>query len=117
MLLDLDTVGEGRDESIKALRQLRAVGTDLVLLALTRWTGRKLRLKAIDASVDEYFTAPFDFAEVELVLGRSLEKRALEIDHRRSLQQRGERQPSDVQMRIGFAPQCRSFQDRNPAYR
>ena len=117
VLLDLDTVGEGRDESIEALRQLRAVGTDLVLLALTRWTGRKLRLKAIDASVDEYFTAPFDFAEVELVLGRSLEKRALEIDHRRSLQQRGERQPSDVQMRIGFAPQCRSFQDRNPAYR
>jgi DNA-binding NtrC family response regulator len=94
VLLDLDTVGEGRDESIEALRQLRAVGTDLVLLALTRSTGRKLRLKAIDASVDEYFTAPFDFAEVELVLGRSLEKRALEIDHRRSLQQRGERQDS-----------------------
>ena len=92
VLLDLDTVGEGRDESIEALRQLRAVGTDLLLLALTRSTARKLRLKAIDASVDEYFTAPFDFAEVELVLGRSLEKRALEIDHRRTLQQRGERQ-------------------------
>ena len=92
VLLDLDTVGEGRDQSIEALRELRAVGTDLVLLALTRSTARKLRLKAIDASVDEYFTAPFDFAEVELVLRRSLEKRALEIDHRRSLQQRGERQ-------------------------
>lgn len=92
VLLDLDTVGADRDESIEALRQLRAVGTDLVLLALTRSTGRKLRLKAIDASVDEYFAAPFDFAEVELVLGRSLEKRALEIDHRRTLQQRGERQ-------------------------
>jgi DNA-binding NtrC family response regulator len=92
VLLDLDTVGKDRDESIEALRQLRAVGTDLVLLALTRSSARKLRLKAIDASVDEYFTAPFDFAEVELVLGRSLEKRALEIDHRRTVQQRGERQ-------------------------
>jgi DNA-binding NtrC family response regulator len=92
VLLDLDTVGESREEGIAALRELRAVGPDLVLVALTRSNGRKLRLKAIQASVDEYFTAPFDFREVELVLGRSLEKRALEVEHRRSQQGRGEQQ-------------------------
>jgi DNA-binding NtrC family response regulator len=92
VLLDLDTMGKSRDEGVAALRELRAIGPDLVLLALTRSSGRKLRLKAVEASVDEYFTAPFDFNEVKLVLGRSLEKRALEIEHRRSQQEHGEQQ-------------------------
>jgi DNA-binding NtrC family response regulator len=92
VLLDLDTMGESRDEGVAALRELRAISPDLLLLALTRSSGRKLRLKAVEASVDEYFTAPFDFNEVKLVLGRSLEKRALEIEHRRSQQERGEQQ-------------------------
>src|SRR4029077_17268458 len=55
---------------------------DLVLIGLTRSTSRKLRLQAVEASLDEYFVAPIRFEEVHFVLGRALEKRSLEIEHR-----------------------------------
>lgn len=82
ILVDLDTVGERSEDGIKALSELRALGPDLVLVALTRSNSRSLRLKATGATVDEYLVAPINFEEVHAVLGRALEKRVLEIQWR-----------------------------------
>jgi DNA-binding NtrC family response regulator len=82
VLLDLDVVGDSSDDGIEALRTLRSLNPDFVLVGLTRSNRRSLRLKALDAGVDEYFVAPLDLQEVRLVLGRALEKRELEVERR-----------------------------------
>lgn len=81
VLLDID-LGQKIDEGIAALRELRAVSPDLVLVSMTRSNSRSVRLKTLAAGVDEHFVAPIDFQEIHFVLGRSLEKRALEIENR-----------------------------------
>jgi DNA-binding NtrC family response regulator len=90
VLLDFDVLGEKSDDGIAALRELRAVSPDLLLVGLTRSNRKTLRLKAAEAGVDEYFVAPVDFQEVSLVLGRALDKRALEIERRQRHEARGE---------------------------
>jgi two-component system response regulator PilR (NtrC family) len=82
IFLDIDTVGERSDDGIAVLAELRSLSADLVLVGLTRSNSRNLRLKAVDADVDEYFVAPINFEEVRLVLGRALEKRAVEMEYR-----------------------------------
>ena len=82
ILVDLDTVGETSDDGIAAVSELRGLGPDLVLFGMTRSNSRNLRLKAIGATADEYFVAPINFEEVRVALGRTLEKRALEIEWR-----------------------------------
>jgi len=92
VLLDIDTVGDNSEQGITALAELRSVGPDLVLVALTRSESRKLRHKAIDATVDQYFVAPINFEEIRVVLGRALEKRAAEIDYRHRQEAETERE-------------------------
>jgi two-component system response regulator PilR (NtrC family) len=82
ILLDIDTVGKRSEEGITALAELRSLGPDLVLVALTRSNSRNLRLKAVNCAVDEYFVAPINFEEVRIILGRVLEKRTVEIEYR-----------------------------------
>src|ERR1700681_1966585 len=86
ILLDIDTIGDRSEDGIAALAELRAIGPDLVLVALTRSSSRRTRHHAINASVDEYFVAPIDFSEVSIVLNRALEKRAAEIEYRKEQQ-------------------------------
>jgi DNA-binding NtrC family response regulator len=92
VLLDLDTVGERSQDGINALADLRALGPDFVLVGLTRSNSRNLRLRAVAATVDEYFVAPINFEEVRDVLRRALEKRALKIECRQRLDEQGERE-------------------------
>jgi DNA-binding NtrC family response regulator len=92
VLLDLDTVGERSQDGINALVDLRALGPDLVLIGLTRSNSRNLRLRAVSATVDEYFVAPINFEEVRDVLRRVLEKRALKIECRQQLDEQAERE-------------------------
>ena len=82
ILLDIDTVGKRSEDGIAALAELRSLDADLVLVALTRSNSRNLRLKAVDSAVNEYFVAPINFEEVRIILGRVLEKRAVEIEYR-----------------------------------
>jgi two-component system response regulator PilR (NtrC family) len=82
ILLDLDTLGETSDVGVAALRELRSTHPDLVLVAMTRSSSRLLRMKAMEATADEYFVAPIDFQEVQIVLARALEKRRAEIEYR-----------------------------------
>jgi DNA-binding NtrC family response regulator len=92
ILLDIDTIGERSEDGIAALAELRAMGPELVLVALTRSSSRRIRHCAINASVDEYFVAPIDFGEVSVVLNRALEKRAAEIEYRKEQQSEDTRQ-------------------------
>ncbi|MGA8764335.1 MAG: response regulator, partial [Candidatus Sulfotelmatobacter sp.] len=82
VLLDLDTVGERSEDGIAALGELRALGPDLVLVGLTRSNSHNLHLKAVAATVDEYFVSPLNFEEIREVLDRVLEKRALKMECR-----------------------------------
>jgi DNA-binding NtrC family response regulator len=92
VLLDVDTVGERSEDGIAALAELRALAPDLVLVGLTRSNSHNLRLKALAATVDEYFVAPIDFAEVRDVLNRALQKRALKIECRQRDCEQSERE-------------------------
>jgi DNA-binding NtrC family response regulator len=82
ILLDLDTLGEGSDVGVAALRELRSLYPDMVLVAMTRSNSRNLRWKAMEATADEYFVAPIEFQEVRIVLARALAKRIAEIEYR-----------------------------------
>jgi two-component system response regulator PilR (NtrC family) len=82
IFLDLDTVYERTDSAIYALAELRTTQPAVVLFAFTRSNSRELRLKAIDAAVDEYFVAPLNFDEVRIVLARTLERREAEMETR-----------------------------------
>lgn len=92
ILLDIDVVGEQPDEGVSALSELRSLVPEALLVALTRYSRKGLRYKAIDATVDEYFIAPINFEELRIVLARALEKRAAEIEYRRELSARIEQE-------------------------
>ena len=80
VLLDIDTVRSRSEEGIVAVAELRALAPDMVIFAMSRSVSRNLRLKAIAAGVDDYFTAPVNFDELRIVLARALENRALEVE-------------------------------------
>jgi DNA-binding NtrC family response regulator len=105
VLVDIDAIGERSEDGIAALAELRALGPDLILFALTRSGSRNLRLKALEAAIDEYFVAPIDFAEVALVLARALEKRTVEIEHRQ--RQAGEAEQASLGELIGASEPMR----------
>jgi DNA-binding NtrC family response regulator len=86
-LLDLDTQGIPSADAIDLLAKLRGMNQDLVLVALTRSHDHALRLKAAKVPVDEFFAAPVDFRELQIVLERALEKRAMEIENQRVSEQ------------------------------
>jgi DNA-binding NtrC family response regulator len=87
VLLDLDTQGMSPADALGLLAKLRGINQDLILIALTRSNDHALRLTAAKVPVDEFFAAPVNFHEVQLVLDRALEKRAMEIENRRITEQ------------------------------
>ena len=76
ILLDID---EAADDGIAVLQELRSINEHFILIALTRSKSRELRLKAGKVA-DEYFVAPVDFRELQIVLTRALEKREAELE-------------------------------------
>jgi DNA-binding NtrC family response regulator len=87
VLLDLDAQGMPAANALELLTKLRGVNRDLILIAFTRSQDHGLRLTAAKVPVDEFFAGPVDFREVQLVLDRALEKRAMEIENRRVTEQ------------------------------
>jgi DNA-binding NtrC family response regulator len=87
VLLDLDTQDMAPAAAIDLLAKLRGINQDIILVALTRSHDHGLRLKAAKVPVDEFFAAPVDFRELQIVLDRALEKRAMEIENRRVTEQ------------------------------
>ncbi len=87
ILFDLDSIGEGARDGIDVLKEIRAIREDLVLVAMTKSNDRSISLRASQAGADEFFLAPVNYAQLEIVLARAIEKRALEIEGRRLLAQ------------------------------
>jgi DNA-binding NtrC family response regulator len=89
ILLDLDTIGDGAADGLRLLHEIRQLREDLVLIALTRSNSRTIPLKASQAGADEFFLAPLDFRQLQAVLAHTIEKRTLQIEGRRLLEQVG----------------------------
>src|SRR5260370_30587513 len=54
---------------------------------MTKSNDRSISLRASQAGADEFFLAPVNYAQLEIVLCRAIEKRALETEGRRLLEQ------------------------------
>ena len=87
IFFDLDCVGDGPADGLEVIAEMRKVHDDVVLVAFTRSGQRALLLKASQAGADECFLFPLNYAELQIVLSRAIEKRALELEGRRVIQQ------------------------------
>jgi DNA-binding NtrC family response regulator len=87
ILLDLDNVGEDPSDALRLMQEIRQIRNDLVLVAITRSNSRSIPLKASQAGADEFFLAPLDFQELQIVLSRAIEKRSLQIEGQRMVEQ------------------------------
>jgi len=87
ILIDLDSLGTDQSQALQLLHDLRQIRDDLVLVAITRSNSRSIPLKASAAGADEFFLAPLDFQELQIVLWRAIEKRALQLEGQRLIEQ------------------------------
>jgi DNA-binding NtrC family response regulator len=87
MLLDLDSIGDSANDGIEVLQEIRAIRDDIVIIALTKSRERNLPLHASQAGADEFVLSPVNYEELRAVLSRAVEKRALELEGRRVVQQ------------------------------
>ena len=87
VLVDLDSIGEDVSDAFRLMQEVRQVREDLVIVALTRSNSRSIPLKASQAGADEFFLAPLDFQELQIVLWRAIEKRSLLLEGQRLVEQ------------------------------
>jgi DNA-binding NtrC family response regulator len=87
ILFDLDSIGVGASDGIDVLKEMRKLREDLVFVAMTRSNDRNISIKASRAGADEFFQAPLNFPELQIVLSRAIQKRAMEIEGRRMVEQ------------------------------
>ena len=86
VLFDLDSIGTGAGDGIDVLREMRQLRQDLVFVAMTRANDRSIPIKASRAGADEFFLLPLNFSELNIVLTRAIQKRAMEIEGRRMVE-------------------------------
>jgi DNA-binding NtrC family response regulator len=87
ILFHLDCIGDGPSDGLDVLEEIRKIREDVVLLAFTKTNSRTIPLKASQAGADEFFLYPLNFDELKIVLNRAIDKRALELEGRRVIQQ------------------------------
>jgi DNA-binding NtrC family response regulator len=87
ILFDLDSIGVGASDGIDVLKEMRKLREDLVFVAMTRSNDRNIPIRASRAGADEFFLAPLNFPELQIVLARAIQKRAMEIEGRRMVEQ------------------------------
>jgi DNA-binding NtrC family response regulator len=87
ILFNLDCIGDGPVDALDVLEEIRKLREDLVIVAFTRTNNRSIPLKASQAGADEFFLFPLNYHELKIVLLRAIEKRALELEGRRVIQQ------------------------------
>jgi DNA-binding NtrC family response regulator len=87
ILFNLDSIGDGPSDGIDVLEEIRKIRDDIVIVAFTRTNSRTIPLKASQAGADEFFLFPLNFQELKIVLLRAIEKRALEQEGRRLIEQ------------------------------
>jgi len=91
IVFNLDCVGDGPADGIEVLEQIRKIRDDIVIVAITRTNSRTIPFKASQAGADEFFLCPLNYEELKIVLHRAIEKRALELEGRRMIQQAEEK--------------------------
>jgi DNA-binding NtrC family response regulator len=87
ILFNLDCIGNGAGDGLDVLGEMRKIRDDVVIAAFTRSTQRSIPLKASQVGADEFFLFPLNYDELKIVLSRAIEKRALELEGRRVIQQ------------------------------
>jgi DNA-binding NtrC family response regulator len=87
MIFDLDSVGAGAKDGIEVLQEIRALREDIVLAAISSSNQRSIPVMASRAGADEFFLSPPNSTELSIVLARAIEKRALELEGRRLVEQ------------------------------
>src|SRR6202171_5297770 len=87
MIFDLDSIGAGAKDGIEVLQEIRALREDIVLVAMSSSNQRSIPVMASRAGADEFFLLPPNPAELSIVLSRAIEKRALELEGRRLVEQ------------------------------
>lgn len=87
ILFSLEAIGEGFVDGLEVLQEIRRIRDDVVLAAFTRGNQRTAPLKASQAGADEFFLFPINYEELKIVLARAIEKRGLELEGRRIIQQ------------------------------
>jgi two-component system response regulator PilR (NtrC family) len=87
ILFNLDCVGDGAGDGLDVLGEMGRIRDDVVLAVFTRSVQRTIPLKASQAGADEFFLFPLNYGELKIVLTRAIEKRALELEGRRVIQQ------------------------------
>lgn len=80
LILDLDAIGEGPEDGIEVLQELRRLRDDMVMVAVTDKVGSELPLQATHAGADHFFLKPLDYESVRELLLQTLEKRALQFE-------------------------------------
>lgn len=87
ILLDLESGDAPTSNGLANLQALRKAHPNGVLIALSRSGGHGMRNKAKQAGSDDFFIAPVDFQELQVVLQRAIAERLLEIEERRLSEQ------------------------------
>jgi len=72
ILFDLDSIGEGARDGIDVLKEIRAIREDVVLVAMTGSQDRSIPFRASQAGADEFFLAPVNYAQLEVVFTRAI---------------------------------------------
>ena len=87
ILFDLDSIGSGANDGIEVLKEIRDLRNDVVLVTMSKSNDRAVPLRASRAGGDEFFLAPVNYSELQVVITRAIEKRALELEGRRLIEQ------------------------------
>jgi len=87
ILFDLDSIGGGANDGIEVLKEIRDLREDIVLITISQSNDHAVPLRANRAGGDEFFLAPVNYAELQVVITRAIEKRALEMEGRRLIEQ------------------------------
>ncbi len=87
ILFNLDCIGDGPIDGLEVLAEIRRIRDDVVIVTFTSSNQRTIPLKASQAGADEFFLSPIRFEELKIVLSRAIEKRGLELEGRRLVQQ------------------------------
>ena len=87
ILFNLDCIGDGPTDGLDVLEEIHKVRDDVVIVAFTKTNSRTIPLKASQAGADEFFLLPLNYEELKIVLNRAIEKRSLELEGKRLIQQ------------------------------
>src|SRR5262249_39525458 len=83
ILVDLDSIGESARDGFEGLHDIRNLRYDIVLVAITQSKDHSIPLRASQAGADEIVLKPVNPVQLQDLIARAIEKRALEMEGRR----------------------------------